>query len=154
MSARNTAEPADTAARSMKRVADIIRELETRDLLELARGVARNHYVTLEELVGRTRRSPEAKARHELWYLLYEQIPSFPKLGEIFGRDHSTILSAVHNYARDHGTAMVVGRRTDVDVSCAPAQVSECREVRGPMLKKCGPPQPASDDVHRREVAP
>jgi hypothetical protein len=151
MPARSPLAPAGSAVRSVKRVTDIIRELEIRDLLEIARRVARNHYVTLEELLGRTRRSPEARARHELWYLLYEQIPSFPKLGEIFGRDHTTILSAVHNYGRGHGTATVAGRRTAVDVSCAPAQIVDCREARGPMLKKCGTPQPAGDDV-RREV--
>lgn len=122
----------------MKKVAVIIRELEIRDLLEITRQIARKHYVTVEELLGRGRCSPEAKARHELWHRLYDQIPSFPKLGEIFDRDHTTILTAVHKYERAHPASNSASAETVVDVACASTGRTECQEsAPRPAIKKC-----------------
>src|SRR5689334_25167014 len=91
-----------------KTAAAIIRDLETRDLLGVAKEIARKHHVTLEELLGRRRRGPEASARHELWHRLYEAIPSLPKLGEIFGRDHTTVMAAVHKHDQTVDAAWLV----------------------------------------------
>ena len=123
----------------MRKVNDIIRDLDTRDLLELAKQIARKHYVTLEELLGRSRHSPESRARHELWHRLYDDpIPSFLKLGEIFGRNHSTIMAGVHKHERvddRNGASVAVAA---VHVSCSSAERSECREsAPRPPIKKC-----------------
>ncbi len=123
----------------MRSVGDIIRDLDTRDLLHVADQMARKYHVTLEEMLGRGRRSPEAAARHELWHLLYEEIPSLTRIGEIFGRDHSTILAAVRKYEERFGrpSRVVV---TDIDqpakASCD-SERAQCREPAGPAIKKC-----------------
>ncbi len=122
----------------MRSVGAIIEDLETRDLLELAKRVARKHRVTLEELLGRGRGNPEAAARHELWYRLYDEIPSFPRIGQIFGRDHSTVLAAVHKYEKRHGdpAAAIVDTGDPVGSTCDPQQPAQA-VPEGPQLKKC-----------------
>jgi hypothetical protein len=123
----------------MKSVASIIRDLETRDLLELAKAIARKHHVTLEELLGRRRRAPEIAARHELWQRLYEQIPSQPKLGEIFGRDHSTIQAALHKYDTFlQPVELAAAPDTTFPSSCSATDATPCADgSAGPSLKKC-----------------
>ena len=80
----------------------IAKDLEERDLLEQARKVARKYHVTLDELLGRGHGALEARARHELWATLYEEMPTFAGLGRIFGRDHATIVAAVRKYRARH----------------------------------------------------
>src|SRR5689334_12850383 len=103
-----------------KTAAAISRDLETRDLLEVARAIARKHHVTLDELLGRRRRGPEAAARHELWQRLYEELPSLPKLGEIFGRDHTTVMAAVHKHEQWVDAAALVPIPETSPSACAP----------------------------------
>jgi chromosomal replication initiation ATPase DnaA len=74
----------------------LIAELEERDLLTLAKQFAKAHSVTLEEMLGADRCRPAAAARHEFWTHLYDQGHwSYPRIGVLFGRDHSTIMQAV-----------------------------------------------------------
>ena len=121
-----------------KTAAAIIRDLETRDLLGVAKEIARKHHVTLEELLGRRRRGPEAAARHELWHRLYEEIPSLPKLGEIFGRNHTTVMAAVHKHDQSVDTAGLVPIPDTSPSSCAPGEPTPCSEqLPRPALKKC-----------------
>jgi chromosomal replication initiation ATPase DnaA len=81
----------------------IIEDLDTRDALDLARRIAKEHGVTLEELLGRGHRASAARARHELWGRLYEEaIPTFSALARVFERDHSTIRAGVRRYAARH----------------------------------------------------
>ena len=121
-----------------KTPAAIIRDLETRDLLGLAKEIARKHRVTLEELLGRRRRGPEASARHELWHRLYEEIPSLPKLGEIFGRDHTTVMAGVHKHDLPFDAAWLVAIPETSPSSCAPEEPRQCTEqLPRPTLKKC-----------------
>ena len=120
-----------------KTAAAIIRDLETRDLLEVAKEVARKHHVTLDELLGRRRQGPEASARHELWHRLYEEIPSLPKLGEIFGRDHTTVMAAVHKQDRTVDATWLVPVPETSPSSCAPEEPTQCTEQQPrPVLKK------------------
>jgi chromosomal replication initiation ATPase DnaA len=79
----------------VKRHRAILRDLRARHLLEPATRIAERHHVALAEVLGRRRHHPIACARHELWAYAYEIIPSYPLLGEIFDRDHSTILCGV-----------------------------------------------------------
>ena len=126
----------------MRAIEAIIRDLDTRDLLELAKEIARKHHVTLEELLGRSHGNPEASARHELWHRLYEHIPSFPKLGQIFGRDHSTILSAVHK----HEKSLVPSAP---GLASASAEFVACDAgTNGPELRKCAAFSPV-DEIRR-----
>ena len=121
-----------------KTAAAIIRDLETRDLLGVAKEIARKHHVTLEELLGRRRRGPEASARHELWHRLYEAIPSLPKLGEIFGRDHTTVMAAVHKHDQSVDVEGLVPIPDTSPSSCAPGGPAPCSEqLPRPALKKC-----------------
>lgn len=76
--------------------AAILADLEQRDLLDLAKAIAYTHDVTLAELLGHDRSRPFAMARHALWATLYARGHwSFPRLGALFGYDHSTVFYGV-----------------------------------------------------------
>jgi len=77
----------------MKALAEILRDLRAHHLLEPAKRIAENHHVELADVLRRRRHVPIAAARHELWALAYEMLPSFPMLGQIFDRDHTTIMA-------------------------------------------------------------
>lgn len=76
---------------------DIIRRLDTRGLLEDAIEIAQRNGVTLEDALSRCRYKSVVRARHEIWYLVWERFrPSYPELQRMFEMgDHTTILSAV-----------------------------------------------------------
>jgi chromosomal replication initiation ATPase DnaA len=81
-------------------VHEIIDDLNTRDALELAERIAKTHGVALDDMLGRCRRRPLSRARHELWARLYEEaIPTFAALGRVFERDHTTIRDGVRQHA-------------------------------------------------------
>ena len=81
-------------------VREIIDDLNTRDALELAERIAKTHGVALDDMLGRCRRRPLSRARHELWARLYEEaIPTFAALGRVFDRDHTTIRDGVRHHA-------------------------------------------------------
>jgi chromosomal replication initiation ATPase DnaA len=84
----------------------IIEDLDRRDALELARAVAQKHGVSLNDVLGRSRRSTPTRARHELWARLYDEaIPTLSALGRVFERDHATIRAGILKYAaREAGT--------------------------------------------------
>ena len=106
--------------------------------LPAVKEVARKHRVTLEELLGRRRRGPEASARHELWHRLYEEIPSLPKLGEIFGRDHTTVMAGVHKHDLPVDAVWLVATPETSPSSCAPEEPTQCTEqLPRPALRKC-----------------
>ena len=78
----------------------IIEDLDTRDALEPALRIAKEHGITVEELLGRSHRAPAAHARHELWSLLYEEaIPSLSALSRVFKRDRTTIRAGIRRHA-------------------------------------------------------
>jgi chromosomal replication initiation ATPase DnaA len=80
---------------------DIIEELAARGLLGLTRTIAIAHDVTMIELVGRRRTQALSAARQELWAELYARGHwSYPRLGELFDRDHTTIMAGVASYER------------------------------------------------------
>lgn len=58
--------------------------------------VSEKYDVTIEELKGRKRTSNIAFARHVAVYLIKKLTDrSFPAIGRVFGRDHSTIISSI-----------------------------------------------------------
>jgi chromosomal replication initiator protein len=63
---------------------------------ELAERIAAKHGITVEALLGRGRTKTVAEARHELMALLRGTFAfSFPEIGRIVGRDHSTVMYAL-----------------------------------------------------------
>jgi chromosomal replication initiation ATPase DnaA len=103
-------------------VRHIIEDLDRRDALDLANAVARKHCVTLDDLLGRSRRGCAARARHELWARLYDEaIPTFSALARVFCRDHSTVSHAVRRH---------IARQAPVDArAVAPLNVPGDRKV-------------------------
>ncbi len=80
------------------KTSEIVRALEAHGLLELAQDIATRHHVTIEELLGRSRYRPETLARRELWSRAYSFVPSLPRLGKLFNRDHTSIMAAIQKY--------------------------------------------------------
>jgi len=76
----------------------IVKDLDGRDLLELARKIALEHHVTIEEMLSRSRQPPDCDARYHFWAELYELIPSVTKIGAIVGRDHTTVSIGIRAY--------------------------------------------------------
>lgn len=54
------------------------------------------HDVGYYEILGRSRLKTVAKARHAAWWLCRRTTDlSYPQLGKLFGRDHTTIINGV-----------------------------------------------------------
>jgi len=70
---------------------EIAEKLEEHGFLEIARDVAARHHVTLDELLGRRRFSPESIARRELMVKLYEVLHSSRLVARLLDRDASTV---------------------------------------------------------------
>lgn len=76
----------------------IVAALSERGLSTMLEEVARSHHVTQGEVVGRTRRLTPTKARHELWRRLRDEHGfSYPEIGSLFDRDHTTIMAGIRN---------------------------------------------------------
>ena len=60
------------------------------------RSIAEAHGVTLREVLGPDRLRRFVRPRHEAMLAIATEFPelSFPHLGRIFGRDHSTVMYA------------------------------------------------------------
>lgn len=60
--------------------------------------------VTLDELMGRSRLPHVCLARKEAYVMLREEKLSYPKIGKMFGRDHTTVINGVKGYiGGEHG---------------------------------------------------
>lgn len=57
--------------------------------------IAAKFGVTLDEVMDKTREKPVVQARHAIWAQLRHRGYSYPRIGSIFGVDHSTVISAV-----------------------------------------------------------
>jgi chromosomal replication initiation ATPase DnaA len=73
---------------------------------ELCMAVAIEHQVPLGELVGFSRRKKVARIRWRVWTALYAirredgmRIYSLPRIGQLFGRDHTTVLHGLRRLA-------------------------------------------------------
>lgn len=77
--------------------------LGERGLLEYVAASARRDNATIYEVLGRSRLPRVCHARHAIWYALRhrgEGRLSYPDIGALFGRDHSTVISGVQAYER------------------------------------------------------
>ena len=57
--------------------------------------------VTVEELMGRSRLKRVCTARKEAYVMLRQERLSFPTIGRMFGRDHTTVVDGVQRYERE-----------------------------------------------------
>lgn len=78
------------------KVSDIMRRLEERDLLNLARRISHAHGVLLEEMLSDSHCPAYVTARRIFWAVLYSRGHwSTSRIGELVRRDHSTILASI-----------------------------------------------------------
>ena len=69
-------------------------------VLAICREALEGTGVTLEDVLGHSRHKNVVIARHALMALVREETNlSYPQIGEIFNRDHTTIIAAVKKYA-------------------------------------------------------
>ena len=77
-------------------VDQILEALSQRDLLELAQVIARKFHIDVREMWARSKTKPGPAARAEFYAHLVDVLGwSYPRIGELVGRDHSTIMYAV-----------------------------------------------------------
>lgn len=78
----------------------IARRLSQRGYLELAHAIAVRCHVTVEDMLGRSKKKSHVAARHELWHAIYaDGRLSFPEIGDIVDRDNSSIVYGVKKCA-------------------------------------------------------
>lgn len=82
-------------------------DTDERVLLAVAM-VASAHDVTAKALLGARRHRRLADARNHLYYELYDELGSYPKVARAVGRDHTTVLSGRRRWARQIGDVGVL----------------------------------------------
>ena len=85
---------------AIKCISDVLTGSDTSNITvdRILDTVARRYGVTVEDIKGNKRNREIAKARHICIYALRKLLDmSFPKMGSILGKDHSTIKSAFDN---------------------------------------------------------
>lgn len=73
--------------------------LMKRNLNGLADRIAAEHNVTIDELLSDRRMRHFCAARAELWRTLYDRGWSYPAIGSLFNRDHTSIIAALRKDA-------------------------------------------------------
>jgi chromosomal replication initiation ATPase DnaA len=75
---------------------DIADRLRSRRLIAIARSIAAQRCVDLADMLGTTHRKAATAARRELWLWVRDKYGySYHELGELFERDHSTIMAGI-----------------------------------------------------------
>lgn len=78
--------------------------------MEIIREIARQHGVSPEAILGRSRYPKDIKARHAAYAAVRERKGiSYPAVGRIFGRDHTTVLSGVRKHGNDGLAGVTAG---------------------------------------------
>lgn len=78
---------------------DFRARLAARGLLADVEQIARERHVTIDEIASRGRAAHVARARHEAMRKVRSRGFSYPAIGELFDRDHTTVMSAVKRTA-------------------------------------------------------
>ena len=74
---------------------------KTIDPREIIYNVATKHHLMIEDLTGHSRRSHIVKARHTAMYEIRKQCElSLGSIGDLFNKDHTTVLHAIRKRAR------------------------------------------------------
>lgn len=101
----------------MKSVAALRENLAKRDLLGLVEDLAKRHGALVDEVLACNREPRVCRARQAAWYALRhhgEVEWSYPAIGRLFDRDHTTVMAGVRAYERWLAT-----RRGDGDAVAA-----------------------------------
>lgn len=69
-------------------------------LMRIVAAVAYEHAVEVGEIMGSCRQKPLARARFDAWHRLRREGLSYPQIGRMFGRDHSTVVYGVQRWER------------------------------------------------------
>lgn len=83
----------------------VVDAIKSRGLFPILEEVCRRRAVTPIEVCGRRRTKNVVKARHEVWWRLrnrYGSSFSYPELGLLFDRDHTTVMAGVRSFAEDN----------------------------------------------------
>jgi chromosomal replication initiator protein len=61
--------------------------------------------VSVEDLISRDRHKNVSAARHEIMYWIRTKLKwSYPEIGRLFGRDHTTVLDACRKVQKENPT--------------------------------------------------
>jgi chromosomal replication initiation ATPase DnaA len=83
-------------------IEDIRQDLANSGLYDLASACAREFNVTLAAMLGPSRFKAECRARSLFWAALYARGDwSYPEIGRLVGRDHTTVMDAVKGVSRE-----------------------------------------------------
>ena len=96
----------DESETDRKRMRPSLDELDQRDLLSLAREACLGAGVTLAEAFSRDRGPGPSEARKRFYGSLRAQGWSFPRIGALVGRHHSTIMYALERIPEPVDTAV------------------------------------------------
>lgn len=77
----------------MSDIAPLWNELAKRRLLSIVQEAAELYHVRPEEILGRGRSKSIARARHSVFLSLRVRGLSYPEIGRLMGRDHTTVLA-------------------------------------------------------------
>ncbi len=81
-------------------------------LVDIEKQVAEDCGVSREAMKGMSRKRAVAWARHEAMFRMFTEIkprPSYKKIGNRFGRDHTTVIHGIRSHARRIGVADPIG---------------------------------------------
>ena len=87
------------------------RNLERCGLLGLATKIARDHYVPLDVMLGRTHSQTAVRARRALIIELRQLGMSTPEIGSIINRDHTTVIAALKTATVDDRAVVELARQ-------------------------------------------
>ena len=76
-------------------------------LRELVAEICARYLIAVDQVLSRDRRAATALARHHIWHELRERGWSYPQIGELFRRDHSTVMQGVSSFE------LIAGLTTD-----------------------------------------
>lgn len=73
-------------------------KLRERDLLTVAQDIARELHVTVEDMFSRSRERPHPEGRGRFYAYLFALGWSYPAIGRLVSRDHTSIISSLATY--------------------------------------------------------
>jgi len=103
---------------------EVLQRCELRRITPLVKEVCQEHGVSPEEIAGRSRSILFNAARQDLWCrLYYTGSYSYPDIGWIFLRDHTTIISGIDRHERR------VEKKRKAELTASPLCSAMCLEA-------------------------
>ena len=84
-----------------KLLAHFAARLQALDLLDVTQIIARRHRVSFKEILSHSRVRRVRNARAEVFMLLRAADLSYPEIGAMTGRDHTSVLTVVHRVQKE-----------------------------------------------------